>query len=195
MDYSPQGSSVHGIFQANTGAGCHFLLQEIFPTQGSNSRPLHLCFAGGFFTAWAIRVKQSSQMVTVHGCVVLRWREQRQVWITFNQHGVEECPLMSVGKDYLLKSYYVLSKGITVGTTRLMPSWGWHRPADGHQRTTTGEGVYSLPTCYNKEPQTKWLKTAKIVLMCGRGQHNIVERLSSNNFVLYFSILYSYNLW
>ena len=29
MDYSPPGSSVHGIFQArNTGVGCHFLLQE-----------------------------------------------------------------------------------------------------------------------------------------------------------------------
>ena len=28
MDYTPQGSSVHGIFQArNTGVSCHFLLQ------------------------------------------------------------------------------------------------------------------------------------------------------------------------
>ena len=37
MDCSPPGSSVHGIFQAkNTGAGCHFLLQGIFPTQGLN---------------------------------------------------------------------------------------------------------------------------------------------------------------
>ena len=26
----------------NTGADCHFLLQEIFPTQGSNPRVLHL---------------------------------------------------------------------------------------------------------------------------------------------------------
>jgi len=32
----------------NTGMGCHFLLQVIFLTQGSN---LHLCIAGGFFTA------------------------------------------------------------------------------------------------------------------------------------------------
>ena len=39
MDCSPPGSSVHGILQArikNTGVGCHFLLQEIFSTQGSN---------------------------------------------------------------------------------------------------------------------------------------------------------------
>ena len=37
MDYSPPGSSVHGDSPGkNTGVGCHALLQEIFPTQGSN---------------------------------------------------------------------------------------------------------------------------------------------------------------
>ena len=35
MNYRPQGSSVHGIFQ-NIGVGCHSLLQGIFPSQGSN---------------------------------------------------------------------------------------------------------------------------------------------------------------
>ena len=31
------GSSVHGIFPGkNTGVGCRFLLQELFPTQGLN---------------------------------------------------------------------------------------------------------------------------------------------------------------
>ena len=40
VDCSPPCSSVHGIFAGkNTGVGCHFLLQGIFPTQGSN---LHL---------------------------------------------------------------------------------------------------------------------------------------------------------
>ena len=49
MDCSPPSSSIHGIFHAkilewgkkkkNTGVGWHFLLQRIFPTQGSN---LHL---------------------------------------------------------------------------------------------------------------------------------------------------------
>ena len=35
MDCSPAGFSVHGILQArNTGVGCHFLLQGIFPTEG-----------------------------------------------------------------------------------------------------------------------------------------------------------------
>ena len=37
----------------NSGEGYHFLLQEIFPTQGSNPCLLCLCIAGGFFTHWA----------------------------------------------------------------------------------------------------------------------------------------------
>ena len=37
MDYSLPGSSIHGIFQARiTVVGCHFLLQGIDLTQGSN---------------------------------------------------------------------------------------------------------------------------------------------------------------
>ena len=36
MDCNLPGSSVHGISQAGTGVGRHFLFQGIFPTQGSN---------------------------------------------------------------------------------------------------------------------------------------------------------------
>ena len=37
IDSSPPGSSVHGDSPGkNTGMGCHFLLQGIFPTQGLN---------------------------------------------------------------------------------------------------------------------------------------------------------------
>ena len=39
---SPLVSSIFGIFPGNTGVGCHFCLQGIFPTQGSNPRILHL---------------------------------------------------------------------------------------------------------------------------------------------------------
>ena len=43
MDCSLPGSSVHGILQARiTGVCCHFLLQGIFPTRGSNPGLLHL---------------------------------------------------------------------------------------------------------------------------------------------------------
>ena len=43
MDYSLPGSSVHGgdFLGKNTGVGCHFLLQGIFPTRGANPRLLH----------------------------------------------------------------------------------------------------------------------------------------------------------
>ena len=42
MDYKLLGYSVHGIFASkNTGLGCHFLLQGIFPTQESNPHLLH----------------------------------------------------------------------------------------------------------------------------------------------------------
>ena len=37
LDCSPPGSSVHGESPGKTtGVGCHALLQDIFPTQGSN---------------------------------------------------------------------------------------------------------------------------------------------------------------
>ena len=42
MDHSPPGSSVYVCFPGkNTGVGCHFLLQGILPTQGSNPGLLH----------------------------------------------------------------------------------------------------------------------------------------------------------
>ena len=42
MDCSPPGTSVHGGSPGkNTGVGCHFLLQRIFPTQGLNLGLLH----------------------------------------------------------------------------------------------------------------------------------------------------------
>ena len=63
MDCSLPESPVHGIFPGkNTGVGCHFLFQEIFPTQGLNpgllhcryslpselpGKPLILCMIGG----------------------------------------------------------------------------------------------------------------------------------------------------
>ena len=51
MDCSPLGSYVCGDSPGKiTGVGCHFLLQGIFPTQGSNLGLLHcrqiLCHLG-----------------------------------------------------------------------------------------------------------------------------------------------------
>ena len=47
MDSRLPGSSVHGISGKNTGVDHHFLLQEIFPTQGLNLRVS--CLTGRFF--------------------------------------------------------------------------------------------------------------------------------------------------
>ena len=42
VNCSPPGFSVHGDFPGkNTGVGCHFLLQGIFPTQGLNPHLPH----------------------------------------------------------------------------------------------------------------------------------------------------------
>ena len=54
LGYSPPGSSVHGISPGkNTGVGCHFLLQWIFPTQGLNRVSVSPALGGGFFTTSA----------------------------------------------------------------------------------------------------------------------------------------------
>ena len=52
MDCSLPGSFVHGDSPGkNTGVGCHALLQEIFPMQGSNPCvSCSSCTAGRFFT-------------------------------------------------------------------------------------------------------------------------------------------------
>ena len=50
MACSPPSSSVHGNSpDKNTGVGCHFLLQGILLTQGSNLSPIS-CLANWFFT-------------------------------------------------------------------------------------------------------------------------------------------------
>ena len=74
MDCSLPGSSAHGVPPGkNTGKGCHFLLQGIFPTQGSSlglphCRPTlyHLSRLGNpkathktlLFSQWLLLLKQ-----------------------------------------------------------------------------------------------------------------------------------------
>ena len=51
MDCSSPGSSVHGDSAGkNTGVGCYFLFQAIFPTQELNLHLLSPALAGRFFT-------------------------------------------------------------------------------------------------------------------------------------------------
>ena len=56
MDCSPPDSSVHGIFPSkNTGVGCHFLLQRIFPSQRLNPSLPSLLHCRWILYCWAIR--------------------------------------------------------------------------------------------------------------------------------------------
>ena len=70
MGCSPPGSSLHGILQARTlGVGCHFLLQEILPTQESKPRLMSAVLAVRFFThsaTWGSAEKkfQNSKEIT-----------------------------------------------------------------------------------------------------------------------------------
>ena len=50
VDCSPPGSCLWNFPGKNSGAGCHFLLQGFFLTQGWNLSPAPPAFAGGFFT-------------------------------------------------------------------------------------------------------------------------------------------------
>ena len=94
MDYSPRGSSMHGIFPSkDTGVGCHLLLQGIFPTQYQTCLS---CIAGRFFTTvppWkpqnkhpsipilGIYSKELKTGVQVNTCTYIfitqRWRQLR----------------------------------------------------------------------------------------------------------------------
>ena len=61
MDYSPPGSSVHGVFQAR-------ILEWIAISFSRGSSPLRdwtwvFCIAGGFFTSWATRKALSTTLV------------------------------------------------------------------------------------------------------------------------------------
>ena len=56
MDCNLQDTSVHGDSPGeNTGAGCHSLLQGIFPTQGSNPSLLRLLHYRRVLFHWATR--------------------------------------------------------------------------------------------------------------------------------------------
>ena len=61
MNCSLPGASVHGDSPGkNTGVGCHFLLQGIFLTQGSNLNLMSPALAGGFFTNYTqIKIKKN----------------------------------------------------------------------------------------------------------------------------------------
>ena len=72
MDYSLPGSSVYGSFlRKNAGVGCHFLLQGIFPTQGSNLRLLRLLLCRWILHCWAMEEAIYWSIFDLQYCVSL----------------------------------------------------------------------------------------------------------------------------
>ena len=78
-DCSPPGSSVHGDSPGkNTGVGCHFLLQGIFPTQGSNPglphcrQILHHWAPRDRFEFWRLQNADFRVLSALQGALVLR---------------------------------------------------------------------------------------------------------------------------
>ena len=82
MGCSLIGSSVHGISQMrilafpseNTGVGCHFLVQGIFPTQGSNPHLLN----------W----QEESLLLSHEGSPKNRIQNWISVWSQFYKNGI-----------------------------------------------------------------------------------------------------------
>ena len=66
------GSSVHGISHKNTGVGCHFLLQGIFPAQGLNLGLLWLLLWQGDYLPlshlWKPQRNYMGLKITVYMC-------------------------------------------------------------------------------------------------------------------------------
>ena len=82
MDCSPPGSSVNGIFPGkNTGVGCHFLLQGIFPTQvscvsGTGRQILYHC------ATWGVHYFLGIFLSKLHGSIwyILKVVEDHIIW-------------------------------------------------------------------------------------------------------------------
>ena len=103
MDCSPPGFSIHGSFAGkDTGVGCHFLLQEIFPTQGSVS-----CIASRFFPVWATRpILEFHINGLLHvtflllgsftQCITLRFMQAVAYFRDLNPSDFEECPTVQI---------------------------------------------------------------------------------------------------
>ena len=66
MDCSLPGSSAHGILHESTGVGCHFHLQGIFPTQGSNLNLWHFLHCRWILYHWAT---WETQISSLHGFI------------------------------------------------------------------------------------------------------------------------------
>ena len=110
MDCSPPASSVHEIFPGkNTGVDCHFLLQGIFLTQGSNPCLMSSSLAGRFFTS-------SATWEAAYGCYCTCGRPGFDPWVGKIPWRRESYPLHYSGLE---NSMDCIVHGVTKNWTRL----------------------------------------------------------------------------
>ena len=70
----------------NTGVGCHFLLQGIFPTQGSNPHLLHL-----------LHWQAGSLLLSQRGSPRYSLQEQSKSWVIFTPNAHHHCYILATG--------------------------------------------------------------------------------------------------
>ena len=122
MDCSLPGSSVHGVFQAkSSGVVCHFLLQGIFPSQGSNPGLLHcrqtlsrLSLQGRSHNINSVELKKLSEQLIdgkmksnysfswYEGCFTV-WRASLVAQLVKNLLANQETRVQSLGWDDTLE--------------------------------------------------------------------------------------------
>ena len=87
MDCGPPASSVHGISQArNTGAGCRFLLQGVFLTQGSNPHILHcgwIFYHYVTWEAWSVNKEKHVNALTSRAITIVVYDWDVYYWINY----------------------------------------------------------------------------------------------------------------
>ena len=115
MDYNWPGSSVHGIFpDKKTGMGCHFLLQGVFPTQGSNTRFL---FGKQILYHLTTREAQVLKYILMYGCenrtknktehwridAFVLWCWRRLLRVPWTSRRSNQTILKEIGPEYSLE--------------------------------------------------------------------------------------------
>ena len=69
MDCRPPAFCPWDVSGKNTRVGCHFLLQEIFPTQGSNPHLLHWQAVHYHWATWEVQLQ--SEVKVAQSCLTL----------------------------------------------------------------------------------------------------------------------------
>ena len=118
MDCSPLGSSVHGITPGkNTTVGSHFLLQRIFPIQGSNQCLLCLLHWLYYWDTWEAQNTYAAAAAAVTSVVSDSVRPHRRQLTRL------PCPWDSPGKNTGVGCHFLLQCMKVKSEKQVAQSW------------------------------------------------------------------------